>query len=269
MNNIADGSVNIQPCIGYLAHPFEKEPPWVCIILRFLMAEGYSTIDRRRKLFSYTRENTDGYSLFRWWIISPLFSYWFGCPSQSDVVFSIRIPLFQFQAVRTCMTFSSLLLLLLFCFLLCLAWLWHLDWAHHGLRHLAAKTAHPIVHRLLKPRTPLDCPACRLASPASSSGGRAPAPVRPWREVKSRRGAPKRVNTEGFACPNQQCAYCGIAEAHIHALIGDGKHGQAERIQTFRGPACHTTFTARRHTPLYRLRTPSLHIGMVLSALAV
>jgi hypothetical protein len=59
MNNIADGSVNIQPCIGYLAHPFEKEPPWVCIILRFLMAGGYSTIDRRRKLFSYTRENTD------------------------------------------------------------------------------------------------------------------------------------------------------------------------------------------------------------------
>jgi len=43
-----------------------------------------------------------------------------------------------------------------------------------------------------------------------------PASVRPWREVKSRRGAPKRVNTEGFACPNQQCPYSGITDASIH-----------------------------------------------------
>jgi hypothetical protein len=40
-------------------------------------------------------------------------------------------------------------------------------------------------------------------------------------------------------------------------LFGDGKHGHVERIQTFRGPACHTTFTARRHPPLYRLTPPS------------
>jgi IS1 family transposase len=51
-------------------------------------------------------------------------------------------------------------------------------------------------------------------------------------------------------------------------LFGDGKHGQAERIQTFRGPACHTTFTARRHTPLNRLKTPSQQVAMVLSAIA-
>ena len=127
---------------------------------------------------------------------------------------------------------------------------------------------HSRTQRLLKPRTPLDCPTCRLASTASSGGGPAPAPVRPWCEVKSRRGAPKRVNTEGFACPNRKCLYFGITEPQIHALVGDGKHGCAEQIQTFRGPACHTTFTARRHTPLYRLKTPSLHIGMVLSALA-
>jgi hypothetical protein len=42
-------------------------------------------------------------------------------------------------------------------------------------------------------------------------------PVRPWREVKSQRVAPKRLNTEGFACPNHQCLYFGITEAHIHA----------------------------------------------------
>jgi hypothetical protein len=118
----------------------------------------------------------------------------------------------------------------------------------------------------LVPRSPDDCPACRLASPASSAGGPAPAPVRPWREVKSRRGAPKRVNTQGYACPNQQCLYFGNTDAQIHALVGDGKHGQAERIQTFRGPACRTTFSARRDTPLYRLKTSSHQIAMVLSA---
>jgi len=72
---------------------------------------------------------------------------------------------------------------------------------------------------------------------------------RPWREVKSRRGAPKRVNTEGFACPNPKCPYVGIADDQIHALVGDGKHGRAELIQTFRCQACRTTFSARRHTP--------------------
>ncbi len=76
------------------------------------------------------------------------------------------------------------------------------------------------------------------------------------------------MNTEGFACPNQQCAYFGITDAHIHALVGDGKHGHAERIQTFRCQACHTTFSARRDTPLYRLKTLSHQIAMVLSALA-
>jgi hypothetical protein len=127
---------------------------------------------------------------------------------------------------------------------------------------------HSIAQRLLKPRCPEDCPACRLASTASSSVEPDPAPVRPWREVKSRRGAPKRIPTEGFACPNQQCLYFGITDADIHALVGDGKHGRAERIQTFRCQACHTTFSARHDTPLYSLKTPSHQIAMVLSALA-
>src|SRR6266487_1509025 len=133
-------------------------------------------------------------------------------------------------------------------------------------RQAAASRRSPL-HRLLKPRTPHDCPACRLCCAHSSVVGPVPLPVRPWREIKSRRGAPKRVNTEGFACPNRTCSYSGITDAHIHALVGDGTHGHAERIQTFRGPACRTTFTARRDTPLYRLKTPSLQIAMVLSAL--
>lgn len=92
--------------------------------------------------------------------------------------------------------------------------------------------------------------------------------MRPWSEVKSRRGAPKRINTGGFACPNLHCLYFGITDAHIHALVGDGTHGHAERIQTFRCQACRTTFSARRNTPLYRLKTPSSSVALVLSALA-
>jgi hypothetical protein len=103
------------------------------------------------------------------------------------------------------------------------------------------------------PRCPDDCPACRLASTASSGGKPTPAPVQPWSEVKSRRGAPKRIPTDGFACPNRKCRYFGNTDAHFHALVGDGKHGQAEPIQTFRCQACRTTFTSRRNTALYHL----------------
>jgi len=158
--------------------------------------------------------------------------------------------------------------LLVLCLLLSLALFWRRDW--FPLRSAStkggAKRSRP--PRLLKPRSPDDCPACRLASPASSGAGPTPAQVRPWREVKSRRGAPKQVNTAGFACPNQHCAYFGNTDAQFHALVGDGKHGQAESIQTFRCQACRTTFSARRNTPLYRLKTPSQQIAVVLSALA-
>jgi hypothetical protein len=35
----------------------------------------------------------------------------------------------------------------------------------------------------------------------------------PWSEVKSRRGAPKRIDTEGFACPNPKCSYFANTDA--------------------------------------------------------
>jgi transposase-like protein len=167
------------------------------------------------------------------------------------------------------MTFHAFLLLLLFFLIFSLVRLCSLCWSHHGPAHLrAAATKHTTRQRLLKPRSPCDCPACRLSSTFPSDQEPSPLPVRPWCEVKSRRGAPKRVNTEGFACPNRTCPYSGITDAHIHALVGDGTHGHAEHIQTFRCQACRTTFTARRHTPLYRLKTPSHQVAMVLTARA-
>jgi hypothetical protein len=163
------------------------------------------------------------------------------------------------------MAFYVYVFLLVVFLLFCLALLCRLGWLHLQPSHSQAGRRRTLVHRLLKPRTPLDCPTCRLCS----SNVKPPsAPVHPWCEVKSRRRAPKRIPSEGFACPNQQCAYFGITDAHIHALVGDDKHGHAEQIQTFRGPACRTTFTARRHTHLYRLKTPSQQVAMVLSALA-
>jgi transposase-like protein len=159
--------------------------------------------------------------------------------------------------------------LLMFFLIFSLALLCSLWGPHQGpAQSRAATKVRTAVHRLLKPRTPLDCPCCRLGSTPSSGGEPVPAPVRPWCEMKSRRGAPKRVNTEGFACPNPQCPYARITDAGVHALVGDGTHGRTERIQTFRCQACRTTFTARRHTPFYRLKTPSHQVAVVLSALA-
>src|SRR5215813_7312650 len=164
------------------------------------------------------------------------------------------------------MTFHIVVFLLVVCLLLLLALLWPLDRFALEPPHSQVARRRTLVHRLLKPRTPLDCPSCRLACTPSPSVRPDPALVRPWGEVKSRRGAPKHVNTAGYACPNQQCTYFGVTEAQIHALVGDGKHGQVEQIQTLRCQACRTTFTSRRNTPLYRLKTPSHQVAMVLSS---
>ena len=152
--------------------------------------------------------------------------------------------------------------------LFCLARLWRLDWFRLGPSSSPGGVKRTRLHCLLNPRCPLDCPACRLASTTWPGVRPAPALVRPWSEVKSRRGAPKRIDTKGFACPNRMCLYFGITDAQIYPLVVDGKHGHVERIQTFRCQACRTTFSARRHTPLYQLKTPSQQIAVVLSSLA-
>jgi transposase-like protein/IS1 family transposase len=143
-----------------------------------------------------------------------------------------------------------------------LAWTWWRRWPPQ----VAAITAS--MQRLLRPRTPDDCPACREQAPGTTRAPRPCSPVRPWHEVKSRRGKPKRIATAGFACPAPICPYYRITDAQVHALVGDGRHGKHERIQSFRCQACGTTFSARRHTALYRLKTPSDRIAEVLTALA-
>jgi hypothetical protein len=162
------------------------------------------------------------------------------------------------------LTDSCWVALLFVVVLVWLTWAWRRHqhrWTHHA-------SVAVTVQRLLKPRTPYDCPACRqqATAPADPPPGRPS--VTPWREIKSRRGAPKRIDTQGFACPNRTCVYYQISDAQVHALVGDGVDGRHERIQTLRCQACHTTFSTRRDTPLYRLKTASSRIAEVLTALA-
>jgi transposase-like protein len=76
------------------------------------------------------------------------------------------------------------------------------------------------------------------------------------------------VKTEGFACPNQACQYYRISDADVHTIVSDGSYGKAERNRWIRCQACGHTFSARIHTPMYRLKTPSQRVALVLSALA-
>jgi len=126
----------------------------------------------------------------------------------------------------------------------------------------------PAGRRAWRPRTPDDCAACQAAPVPGMAAGTARWSVRPWSEVKGRRGAPKRLATAGYACPSPACPYYGIADERVHALVGYGHHGTSERIQDFRCQACGTKVSARRGTALARLKTPPARVGEVLSALA-
>src|SRR5579872_1912720 len=141
-------------------------------------------------------------------------------------------------------------------------------WWHWRARRPSRAPCGARPRRCWHPRTPADCPCCRgVALDRGPCAASAP-PVRPWAEVKSRRGAPKRRPTEGYACPAPTCLYYGITDERLHALIAYGYHGTRERIPDLRCQACGTKFSARHGSALYRLKTPSSRVGEVLSALA-
>jgi hypothetical protein len=82
--------------------------------------------------------------------------------------------------------------------------------------------------------------------------------------MKGKGGRKKYISTAGYFCPNPDCAYFGISDEQVHALVGDGRHGKTEPIQDFFCQACHTKFSARRNTVLYRLKTSAQTIERVL-----
>ncbi len=160
-------------------------------------------------------------------------------------------------------------------------------------------------HRLYtppKPASPCDCPRCRFAQIRKNAAATPPAPhpapltverdaelaalqsdlipaylwpflrndqVIPYSQFKSKRGAKKIFPTEGAkrACPHLDCVYRGITDQSIHALIHYGHHGIREDIPDLMCQACKRKITSRIMTALYRLRTPSEKVSLVLSSI--
>jgi hypothetical protein len=82
-----------------------------------------------------------------------------------------------------------------------------------------------------------------------------------WSARKSKRGKPKTVNTQGYACPNRACEYHGIGEAEVHGVVGYGKDNGIQRLKC---QACRKVITSRWGTPLYDLKSDPQHIALVL-----
>ena len=154
----------------------------------------------------------------------------------------------------------------LFLVLLCLlAMIWILRLAMLRFHTKAApklKTPRP-----LKPKTAEDCPFCRAAKDKRDDP-QAKQALKPWRVVKSRRGRKKTLSTQGHACPNPSCIYCGIVDERIHALVGYGRHGKTDRIQDLRCQACGRKVSVRWGTALYRLKTSSTKVALILAWMA-
>ncbi len=128
-------------------------------------------------------------------------------------------------------------------------------------------TPPPSKHRVprpLRPRTPDNCPVCRKSAETSAGV----TTVVPYAQCQSRRGRKKTLDTQGYACPHSNCKYGGITDATVHALIAYGHHGRHEPIQDLYCKACKRKFTARRHTPLYRLKASSTRVAQALHAIA-
>ena len=80
-------------------------------------------------------------------------------------------------------------------------------------------------------------------------------------------GRKKRIKTEGYACVNEACAYYGITDEAVHAMIGYGRRGKCEAIQYFQCQACQSKVTERWGTPMYRLKTGRGRVSEVLTVL--
>jgi len=71
-------------------------------------------------------------------------------------------PSFPFQTEKIMMVLHVFVFLLVVCLLLSLALLWRLCWLSLQPSHSQAGRRRAMAHRLLKPRTPLDCALCHL-----------------------------------------------------------------------------------------------------------
>jgi hypothetical protein len=86
------------------------------------------------------------------------------------LAFRGALPSPHFSTTRILMALHVFVFLLVFCLLFSLARLGRLDRFHLRPFFSRGEAKRSSLPRLLKPRTPDDCPACRLASTASSAG---------------------------------------------------------------------------------------------------
>jgi len=120
--------------------------------------------------------------------------------------------------------------------------------------------------RRWRPKSEEACPQCR-AGVEIRVAKRATA-VEPYSQGKKKQGRPKALSSAGYACPCRSCRYFGVTDATVHALVGYGKSDQQHTIQRWRCQACKTTFSCRRGTPLYYLKSAPSQIELVLWFLA-
>lgn len=118
-------------------------------------------------------------------------------------------------------------------------------------------------NRPLRAKTPHDCVVCCGQVETMPVARQEPTP---YGELKSRRGRPKTLDSQGYACLNPSCMYFLETDAARHALISNGKCGAEHDIQQWHCALCGHTFTARHGTALFRLKTPArvVEIGLHL-----
>lgn len=90
----------------------------------------------------------------------------------------------------------------------------------------------------------------------------------PYRETKSPCGRRKILNTAGHACPKLACACFAVTDEVFHAVVGNGKRGQRQDIQSWKCQVRQKKFTSRLQTPLYRMKTDPEKVVLVLMRLA-
>src|SRR5512133_2364416 len=112
-----------------------------------------------------------------------------------------QLPSLLTEAERTPMTLHLFVLFVCFC-MLAVACLWYLYRSHHGPAH-SERRLRSLVPRRLRPRSPLACPACCRSAARLSGQELSSRAVRPWREIKSRRGARHPRDDRGLCLPKQ------------------------------------------------------------------
>jgi transposase-like protein len=121
--------------------------------------------------------------------------------------------------------------------------------------------------QVMRPKSEKDCPYC-VAGKGKPAEKKAELP-QAWSQRKGNGGRRKKLSTQGWFCPNEECEYYRIGEETIHALVRNGRHGKHEAIQDLKCQACGKKFTVRRNMVLYRLKTHARVVEQILWLMAL